>query len=536
MNNPSPATSEVDYDAMATVGDIARYHAEHRGERPAFIYEDRVTNWAAFDAHTDRVARALAASGCRPGDRVGYVGKGCDEFFELLFGGAKAGVITAPVQWRLAPAEMAQILADCAPSILFVTPEFAGILPTITDALERKPSVIAVDGPVNDAPQFPTWRDAAAAGPAPHEDTPDTVFLMLYTSGTTGLPKGVMLTHRNMLDGRRMMRQAGFDWNVWSPGDVNLMAMPIAHIGGTGAAVAASFHGAVNIVHAQFEPKAMLDAFEHYGVSKLFIVPAAIRQLLAEPNVRDIDYSRLRTMIYGASPIALDLLREAVDVFDCGFCQHYGMTETCGSIAYLPPPDHDLRGNPRMRSAGLPMPGVELRVVDPERRAILPSNQTGEIEIRSVQNMAGYWGKPEETARAQAGDGWLKTGDAGFLDEDGYLFLHDRIKDMIVSGAENIYPAEVESAIFGHPAVADVAVIGVPDPRWGEAVKACVVLAPGKQASEAEIIDFARTRIAGYKLPKSVDFIAEVPRNAAGKVLKRELRAPYWAGRERAVN
>lgn len=532
----SEAADPVDYDAMQTVGDIARYHARHCPQSPAFIYQDRTTSWAEFDANTDRVARALYASGCKPGDRVGYVGKGCDEFFELLFGGAKAGIITAPVQWRLAPTEMAQILADCAPSILFVTPEFAGILPIIIDALAHRPLVIAVDGAIGELPQFATWRDAASDGPLPHADTPDTVFLMLYTSGTTGLPKGVMLTHRNMLDGRRLMRQAGFDWNVWSPDDVNLMAMPIAHIGGTGAAVAASFHGAVNIVHAQFEPALMLAAFERYGVSKLFIVPAAIRQLLAHPDVRSVDYSRLRTMIYGASPIALDLLREAVDVFDCGFCQHYGMTETCGSIAYLPPPDHEVSGNPRMRSAGLPMPGVELRVVDPDSRAILPPGETGEIEIRSIQNMAGYWGKPEETARTQAPDGWLKTGDAGFLDADGYLFLHDRIKDMIVSGAENIYPAEVESAIFGHPAVADVAVIGVPDPRWGEAVKACVVLAPDKSASEAEIIDFARARIAGYKLPKSVDFIAEVPRNAAGKVLKRELRAPYWAGRERAVN
>jgi long-chain acyl-CoA synthetase len=225
-----------------------------------------------------------------------------------------------------------------------------------------------------------------------------------------------------------------------------------------------------------------------------------------------------------------------MDVFGCQFCQQYGMTETTGTIVYLPPQDHDPKGNVRMRSAGVPMPGVEIRIVD-ANGAVLGPNQIGEICTRSQANMKGYWRKPEATSSTVDDEGWLRTGDAGYLDEDGYLYIQDRIKDMIITGAENVYPAEVENAIHGHPHVADVAVIGVPDETWGEAVKAIVVPKPGVTPDAARIIAHARERIAHYKAPRSVDFIdTPLPRNASGKILRRELREPYWAGRERRVN
>jgi long-chain acyl-CoA synthetase len=255
-----------------------------------------------------------------------------------------------------------------------------------------------------------------------------------------------------------------------------------------------------------------------------------------QPRVREIDFSRLRCILYGAAPIALDLLREATAVFGAPFCQQYGMTETCGTIVHLPPEDHTPEGNKRMRGAGKPMPGVEIRIVSPDRKA-LALNETGEIETRSAANMVGYWKQPETTAETVDGDGWLRTGDAGYLDEDGYLYIQDRIKDMICSGAENVYPAEVESAIYGHPAVQEVAVIGVPDEKWGEAVKAMVVLRPGCEAATEDIIAFARTRIAGFKAPKSVDFVqGPLPRGPSGKILRRAVREPFWADRERQVN
>jgi acyl-CoA synthetase (AMP-forming)/AMP-acid ligase II len=279
----------------------------------------------------------------------------------------------------------------------------------------------------------------------------------------------------------------------------------------------------------------VLDFIEHDRISKMFMVPAALQIVVRQPRAREIDYSRLTHILYGASPIPLDLLRECIAVFGCGFCQQYGMTETTGTVAYLPPEDHDPAGTPRMRGAGRPMPGVELKVMD-EAGASLPPNTVGEVAVRSKMNMKGYWRLDEATRKTVDDEGWLRTGDAGYLDEDGYLYIHDRVKDMIITGAENVYPAEVESAIYGHPAVAEVAVVGVPDDTWGEAVKAMVVLKPGAKADPADIIAFARGRIAAYKAPKSIDFIDALPRNASGKILRRELREPYWANRARRVN
>lgn len=524
----------VDFDAVATLPDIVRYHARLRPDRPAFIYEGRITNWAQFDARTDQLACALLAEGLKPGDRVAYLGQGSDLYFELLFGAAKAGMIMVPVQWRLAPAEIAAILADAAPSLLFMGGGMAHLLPLLGEHGVHVPA-IAMEEEIVDARAYRAWQAGAPPCSLPAKTDPEALVLFLYTSGTTGAPKGVMHCHRSLLSGRRDFNKAQFSWNLWRDDDVNLVSMPVAHISGTGSAINAALHGACSLIHARFEADAVLQAFQHHNITKLFMVPAALGRILQEPGVEQVDFTRLQTVFYGSSPIALDLLRRAVAVLGCGFCQNYGMTETAGTVISLFPEDHDPAGTPRMRSAGRPLPGVKVRVVDPATRKVQPVGMTGEIELLTSQTMKGYWNRPEETAAVFAPDGWLRTGDAGYLDEDGYLFIHDRIKDMIVSGAENIYPAEVENALFGHPAVADVAVIGVPDAQWGEAVKAYVVPAAGQSVSADELIAFARTRIAGFKLPKSVDFIDELPRNAAGKVLKRALRTPHWADEGRNI-
>jgi fatty-acyl-CoA synthase len=261
-------------------------------------------------------------------------------------------------------------------------------------------------------------------------------------------------------------------------------------------------------------------------------VPAVILFVMQQPDIATRDVSSVRQVIYGASPIAEELLVQAAAKFKCDFVQVYGLTETTGGGTNLKPADHDAARN-KLRSCGKPNKGVEVRIVD-EAGNDVPQGEVGEIIMRGGSIMKGYWNKSEATADAVK-DGWFYSGDAGFLDEEGYVFIHDRVKDMIVSGGENIYPAEVENALFAHPDIADVAVIGVPDEKWGEAVKACVVLAEGKTLSEDEIIAFARARIAGYKLPKSVDFVAALPRNPSGKILRRELREPYWEGQERRV-
>jgi long-chain acyl-CoA synthetase len=384
-------------------------------------------------------------------------------------------------------------------------------------------------------PVFREWRDAQAeTAPASDVGRDDDV-LQLYTSGTTGRPKGAMLMARNLLDLQDMMHRIDGEWARWSPDDISLIAMPIGHIGGTGWAFWTLFHGAKGIVVRDFDPNRVLDFIEHDKVNKLFIVPSALQIVVSQPRARRIDYSHLKYISYGASPIPLALLRECVEVFGCGFVQMYGMTETTGTVVALPPEDHSLEGNKRMRSAGKPLPGVDLAILDASGRH-LPPEEVGEIAIRSPSNMRGYWNLPEATAKAIDKDGWLRTGDAGYLDADGYLYIHDRVKDMIISGGENVYPAEVENAIHGHPDVFDVAVIGVPSEKWGEEVKAIVQPKPGSRPDPQDVIRWARERVAAFKAPKSVEFIDAFPRTATGKILRRELREKYWHGRDRKVN
>ena len=531
-----PGKAHVDYDAMPTLGDIARYHARERPNATATWFEGREIDFATLDRRANQTANALIAAGVKPGDRVAHLGKGCDEFFEMLFGAAKAGAVLTPIIFRLATPEVAGIVNDAEAKIVFLSAEQLERIDELRAAMPGVEKFICFEAGGAGAITYSAWRDGHSADDPNLPIKTSDVALQLYTSGTTGKPKGVMLSHSNILKGRRDAAFENMPWNEWREGDVNLVAMPLGHIGGVGWGIVGFLNGAKSIVEREFIPARVLELMGEHGVAKIFLVPTAIHIMLMQPRVREIDFSKLRCVLYGAAPIALDLLREATAVFGAPFCQQYGMTETCGTIVYLPPEDHTPEGNQRMRGAGKPMPGVELRIVDADGNVLGP-NQTGEIETRSAANMVGYWKQPDTTSQTVASNGWLKTGDAGYLDEDGYLYIQDRIKDMICSGAENVYPAEVESAIFGHPAIQEVAVVGVPDEKWGEAVKAIVVLKPGQTASADDIIAFARTRIAGFKAPKSVDFVeGMLPRGPSGKILRRALREPYWAGRERRVN
>jgi long-chain acyl-CoA synthetase len=525
-----------EFDLMKTLGDVARHHSRTRGDAIALSFEGRLTSYAAFDQHTNRVANALIAVGVKKGDAIAYVGKNSDHFFELMFGACKAGAAIAPVGWRLAAGEIAYILGDTQPKLVFAGPECLAHTQAALAELKAKPPLIAMEAGAHGRPTYETWRDAQlATDPGPIAAPEDTA-LLLYTSGTTGRPKGVMLSNANMLRSRAESARANMGWNEWEEGEVSLVAMPVAHIGGSGWGFVGLLNGVKNVVARDFNPMEALEFIERERIAKMFMVPAALQFVIRAPRAREIDYSSLKHILYGASPMPVALLRECMEIFGCGFCQQYGMTETTGTIVYLPPEDHDPNGNERMRSAGLPLPGVEICILGADGQQLGP-REIGEIATRSQANMKGYLRNPDATASTVDNDGWLRTGDAGYLDEDGYLFIQDRIKDMICSGAENIYPAEVENAIHGHPAVAEVAVIGVPDEKWGEAVKAVVVPKPGAAADAESIIAHARERIAHYKAPKSVDFRDQpLPRSASGKILRRELREPFWAGRERRVN
>lgn len=519
---------------VGTLSELARFHAEQRGDAEAFLYEGRRTTYAAFDRHVSQVANGLLDMGATQGSRVGFLDKNSDLFYELVFGCARAGAVSVGINWRLAPPEVAYILNDSRAEVLFVGPDFIGLAEQIRDQLDSVRHIVCMAPGHPDWMEFVAWRDAQDDADPALEVNREDVAIQMYTSGTTGHPKGVQLPHRCFFDLQNLPAHDDMAWNHWTPEDVSLVAMPSFHIGGVGYGVWGLRGGARLVILPEFEPGRALQIIAHERITKTFMVPAAIRLCVQHPDAAATDFSTLAYVMYGASPIPLDLLSEAIETFGSGFVQLYGMTETTGAATYLPPDDHDVNGNERMRSAGKPLPGVEVKVVDEQGRR-LGSGDVGEICIASPANMTGYWNLPEATAETLV-DGYVHTGDAGYLDADGYVYVHDRVKDMIVSGGENVYPAEVESAIFGHPAVADVAVIGVPDERWGEAVKAVVVLKPGDDAGADEIIGHARSRIAAYKCPKSVDFVDELPRNPAGKVLKRELRKPYWEGRERQVN
>src|ERR1700689_4130306 len=518
----------------ANLAEVVRARAKSRGDATAFEFEGRQTSFAELDINTNRVANALIALGVKPGERIAYLGKNSDIYFELLLGAIKAKVVMAPVNWRLAGPEVAFIVGDCKAPVLFVGPELVTQIRNIQSQLPHVRTIIATEGGAPEWPDFAAWRDAQGSGDPNIPISPKDIAIQLYTSGTTGRPKGAMLSHANFLNLTKGGEGENPVWNEWTEDDVSLVAMPIFHIGGSGWGVLGLYHGARGVIAREFDPTKVLDFFEQSGITKLFMVPAAMQFVVRQPRARQVDFSRLKYMLYGASPIPAALLKECIEVFGCGFGRMYGMTETTGTIVALPPEDH-VEGLERMRSAGKALPGVELAILDAAGNT-LPPGEVGEIATRSGSNMAGYWNLPEATAKTLDSEGWLRTGDAGYMDSDGYLYIHDRIKDMIISGGENIYPAEVESAICDHPDVAEVAVGGVSDDKWGEAVKAIVVMKSGKKATSSDIINFTRERIAGFKTPKTVDFIEALPRNASGKILRRHLRDPYWAGKDRQVN
>jgi acyl-CoA synthetase (AMP-forming)/AMP-acid ligase II len=511
--------------------DIVRDQAAGQPEAVALAFQGRETTYRQLDHAASQVANGLRAIKPTPGTRIATLDKNTDIFYELLLGTAKAGQVLVPINYRLAPPEMAAIANDAGASVLFVGEEYFPIVERLLPELRTVRDVITLSGRHPSWADYETWRDGQSTDDPVLPFDADDVVLQFYTSGTTGRPKGVQLTHANLVTA---LEAAADQWGRATPRDVSLVCLPQYHIGGAFWACVGFFQGARNVVAREVNPGEILRLITGERVTMGFFAPAVLLFLLQAPACRETDFSSLRYILYGASPIPLDLLREALATFRCGFAQVYGMTETTGVVTYLPPEEHDSVGTPRMRSCGQPIPAAEIKVVDEAGRE-LPSGQVGEIICRSRQNMKGYWNLPNETAKTLR-NGWLYTGDAGYFDADGYLYIYDRIKDMIVSGAENIYPAEVESALFGHPAVADVGVIGVPNERWGEAVKAIVVRQPGTNVTAEELIEFARTRIGGYKVPKSIDFVDSLPRNASGKILKRELRAPYWQGRERQVN
>jgi fatty-acyl-CoA synthase len=520
-----------------TVVEAVRRHARAQPDAIAYWTPTRTWSFAQLDEESNRVAQGLLSLGIGKGERVACLTKHTVECVLLTLAGNKTGAVCMPVNWRLAPSEIEYVLGNGKARLLMLDAAFAPAARELSvPGLEL---TLCADRAADGLRSFAEWRSAFAAQdpglPVGWEDTA----LQLYSSGTTGLPKGVELTHRNIT--ASMIEATPPAIGYRGPPDVFLNVLPTYHIAGTGVALLTAATGGYSVMYPDFDPVKVLASIGEHRVTHTFLVPAMIQFMLQAPGVEKGDYSSLKAISYGASPISEKVLIGAMHAFRCNFVQVYGLTETTGAVTYLPAEDHDPEGPKKhlLRSAGKPMLNVAVRVVDPTTGKDAEPGGIGEIWIRTPQNMKGYWGNERATRDAFVADGagdagWFRSGDAGYL-RDGYLFLHDRIKDMIVSGGENIYPAEVENVLMQHAAVADGAVIGVPDEQWGEAVKACVVLKAGARATQAEIIDFMRARIAHYKCPRSIDFLEAIPRNPTGKILKRVLREPYWRGRERRI-
>jgi acyl-CoA synthetase (AMP-forming)/AMP-acid ligase II len=514
--------------------DYFDWHAREQPDAPFAYFAGREISYAEAQARANQIANALVAEGLATGTRIAFLAKNCAEYAIFYYGAAKAGAVPVPLNFRLAPPEWSYIVNDAGAELLFARGALVDAIDPIRGELKSVRRCLALEAPARAGwDDYEAWvaRQPASA-PAREVDANDDVYQM-YTSGTTGRPKGAVIQHRAVAANVAQLSSIA----PISAGERYLIVAPMYHAAATIASFWIVQQGGALYILEDFVPAEVVRVLSDEGLVGATLVPAMIQAcLVGVPDVAQRNFDKLRVMVYGASPIAVETLRRAIEVFGCDFAQGFGMTETTAVATILSTADHKraLAGRPELLlSCGRAIPGTSIRIVD-ESDTELPRGQVGEVLVRGPQLMRGYWNLKDASAEALRG-GWMHTGDAARMDDEGFVYIQDRLKDMIVSGGENIYPREIEDVLFKHPAVADAAVIGVPDAQFGEAVKAVVVLRAGAHATESELVDHCRAQLAGYKRPRTVDFIAELPRNPSGKVLKRELREPHWKGHTRRV-
>ncbi|MFG1851875.1 class I adenylate-forming enzyme family protein [Actinomadura geliboluensis] len=506
-----------------TVGEFLPLSARRHPDRACFLFPDgSAHSFALTNARVNRLASALRAEGVRRGDRLAVFALDSHRYMEIVLACMKLGAVYVPLNYRLRRSEADVLLRRSAPVALFHDVRYRELLDGVADEHPSLRLVIELDAP-------------EAAGPSPYErlvsagedveppvvSTDDDLIALAFTSGTTGLPKGVLQPQRML----KAITYSGMVEYLSRSDDVRYTAAPTFHVSGVCGLFMGVAAGFTSLLLPQFEPRTVLDFLARDRVTAAFLVPTMISSILQLEGAADHSYERLRLITYGAAPISPALLRRAMDVFDCDFLQAFGAGTEAGLQTTLTPEDHRraLAERPELlRSCGRPSIGVALRIVDADMRDV-PRGEVGEVATRSDQMMVGYLDMPAETERAFEG-GWFRAGDMGHLDEEGYLYLHGRGTDMIIRGGENVYPVEIESVLAEHPAVAQAAVVGVPDEHWGEVVRAFVTAATGRRPAEEELLAHCRARLASYKVPREFVVLDEMPVNASGKILKRELR------------
>lgn len=519
-----------------------RHAAQIFGSKEGVVCEDLRFTYRQFNERCDRLSDALRSLGVRKGDRVAYLSFNCHRLLEAYYGVPQLEAILLPLNIRLSSEELTFILNDAAPRVLFFDPEFIPLVEALRPSVQSVEHLIALHG---DKPAWanPQTYDELLDSAEPREMDyrsidENSVAELFYTSGTTAHPKGVMLTHRNLY------LHAFYTAVALRSGDdeVNTYTIPLFHVNSWGMPHIATLAGSRHVILKKFDPLSVMELVQRERITRLQMVPTMVVAMINHPDFARYDLSSVKELFMGGAPANISLVRQVeAKIPGCIAKGGYGLTETSPVITQAHIKNH-LAGNPedtnlrRKASAGYALAGSEVRVVDLHDRDIkADGKEVGEVVVRSDVVMAGYWKQPEATAQAIR-DGWFHTGDFATIDDEGYILIVDRGKDMILSGGENIASAEIERVLYSHPAVLEGAVIAVPDEKWGEVPKAIVTLRPGSKATQAEIMEHCRRQLAGFKVPKSVEFVDTLPKGGTGKILKKVLREKYWAGHERHVH
>jgi len=501
-------------------------------DRDAMVFEGERSTYAQTSERVNRLANALNTLGVGKGDRIGMLNVNCNEYVESYFAAAMAGAIFVPLNFRAKADELGYMLTNAEVKILLVGNRYLDMVDALLPQLPTIKECICLDHDTGGRLYYEDLIGSSSSDECIGEVGDEDITILIYTAGTTGRPKGVPLTHNGFVS------YVLDNVEPASPEieERNLLTVPLYHVAGIQAVLAAVYGGRTLVLMRQFEVKEWMRTVQREQATRAMLVPTMLKRIIDDPEFTDYDLTSLRVMTYGAAPMPFEVIKKAIEVMPwVRFINAFGQTETASTIATLGPEDHIIEGTEEERekklkrlasSIGRPLPDVEVKTLD-ENGNVVPPGEVGEIVVRGPRVMTGYWGDEQKTSQVITSDGWLHTGDMGWIDEEGYIYLAGRADDMIIRGGENISPEEVEDVLHSHPKVEEAAVIGVPDPEWGQQPRAIVVLKTGEQAVPEDIIEYCRSRLAGFKRPRSVIFVNSLPRNQMGKVLKKELREKY---------